>query len=107
MATPVEEDENTVESPATPTSLTGALKRRGPVTLNWTAPAGEVTVCEILRRRPMQDESSLTVYVDDTGSTSITYMDNEVAGECHYVYRVRARNSAGPSPQSNFVSMDW
>ena len=98
--------QESVEPPAKPTGLTGTLNADGSITLSWRAPEGEVTGYQILRRRPEQGETSLAVYVDDTGTEAATYTDTEVTGEGHYVYRVKARNAAGLGPWSNFVKVE-
>ena len=94
------------EPPGKPIELTGTLNADGSITLSWTAPEGEVTGYQVLRRRPEQGETSLEIYVDDTGSAATTWTDANVTGEGHYVYRVKARNEAGLSPRSNFVKID-
>ena len=66
-----------------------------------------VTSYQILRRRPPEGETTLLVYVDSTGSTSTTYTDTGTTlGNTHYVYGVKARNSAGLSRWSNFARID-
>ena len=102
----VQAEESAPEPPAKPANLTGTLNGDGSITLSWEAPDGDVTGYQILRRRPEQGETSLSVYVDDTGSTATTYTDTSVTGDGHYVYRVKARNSAGVGPRSNFVKID-
>ncbi|MXV95233.1 MAG: S8 family serine peptidase, partial [Gemmatimonadetes bacterium] len=42
--------------------------------------------------------------MDDTDSATTSYLDEEVEAERRYVYRVKARNSAGLSGQSNFFN---
>ena len=94
--------------PAAPTSLSGSLNSDGSITLTWTAPAdSSATSYQILRRRPAEGENSLTVYLNSTGSTATTYTDTGTGLEnTHYVYRVKARNSAGLSSWSNFARVD-
>ena len=94
------------DPPAKPTNLKATLNADGSITLSWTAPEGDVTGYQVLRRRPTQGETILIVYVDHTGSTATTYTDTSVTGDGHYVYRVKARNSAGVGPRSNFVRID-
>ena len=65
-----------------------------------------MTGYQILRRRPRMGERSLTVYVDDTGSTAATYTDTAAPAGTLYVYRVKAHNSAGTSERSNYVNVD-
>ena len=77
----------------------------GFVTLSWVAPAEDadsVTGYEILRRRPLQGERSLSVLVPDTQSAGTTYVDltaNEP--EERYVYRVAALRGSEKSERSN------
>ena len=79
----------------------------GSITLSWTAPSGDtVDGYQILRRRPRENEKSLTVYVNNTGSTATAYTDTNTELDTRYVYRVKARNEAGVGPQSNFVRVD-
>ena len=80
------------------------------VTLSWTAPAEDadsVDGYEILRRRPMEGESSLTTLVADTESTATTYTD-ATANEAgvRYVYRVKALRGDDVSLSSNFDRID-
>ena len=80
------------------------------VTLSWTAPAEDadnVTGYEILRRRPMEGESSLTTLVADTESKATTYTD-ATANEAgvRYVYRVKALRGDDVSLSSNFDRID-
>ena len=76
------------------------------VTLRWTAPAEDadsVTGYEILRRRPMEGETTLATLVADTESTATTYTD-ATANEAgvRYVYRVKALRGSEASLWSNF-----
>ena len=88
-----------------PTGLTVNLVDNK-VTLSWTAPAEDadsVTGYEILRRRPMEDETTLATLVADTESTATTYTD-ATANEAgvRYVYRVKALRGSEASLWSNF-----
>ena len=92
-----------------PTGLTVSLVDNK-VTLSWTAPAEDaesVDGYEILRRRPMEGESSLTTLVADTESTATTYTD-ATANEAgvRYVYRVKALRGDDVSLSSNFDRID-
>ena len=105
-AVTVTESENT-NPPAAPTNLTATLNSDGTITLTWTAPDDEsVSGYQILRRRPQEGETSLTIYAGDTGSTATQYTDTDTALDTRYVYRVKARNPAGVSPRSNFARID-
>ena len=79
----------------------------GSITITWTAPDDDsVTGCQILRRRPQEGEGALLVYVENTGSTDTSYTDTGTSLDTQYVYRVKARSSAGVGPQSNYVNID-
>ena len=88
-----------------PTGLTVSLVDSR-VTLTWTAPAEDaesVDGYEILRRRPMEGETTLATLVADTESTDTTYTD-ATANEAGvvYVYRVKALHGSEASLWSNF-----
>ena len=95
------------DPPTAPTDLTATLNADGSITLSWTAPDdGSVTGYQILRRKPQEGEDALTVYVADTGSAATTYTDTGADPDTRYVYRVKAVNSAGVGPTSNFARID-
>ena len=92
-----------------PTGLTVSLVENK-VTLSWTAPAEDaesVDGYEILRRRPMEGESTLATLVADTESTATTYTD-ATANEAgvRYVYRVKALRGGDASLWSNFARIE-
>ena len=90
--------------PPAPIDLTVTVNTDGSITLFWDAPDDDsITGYQVLRRRPTQDEDTLKVYVEDTGSTSTTYTDSNTPGGDTYVYRVKALNSVGAGDWSNFV----
>ena len=89
--------------PSAPINLT-ATTSGGSITISWTVPAeGAVTGYQILRRRPTEGERRLTVHVENTGNTDTSYTDDSVTSGVRHVYRVKAINSAGAGPQSNYV----
>ena len=97
------------DPPAAPSNLTGEAGVTATdvsITLNWDAPAGDtdVTGYQILRRSP-PGESTLQVYVEDTGSTATEYVDANVELDTIYVYRVKAIGAGGVGDQSNFVRL--
>ena len=92
---------------AAPTGLTASVSSSG-VTLSWTAPAGTVDGYEILRRRPLQDETELATLVDNTGSSATSYTDTSATtlGE-RYIYRVKAIRGDNRSEMSQPVRIDF
>ena len=95
------------DPPGAPTNLSGVIDADGNITLTWTGPGDDsATGYQILRRRPQEDETSLQVYVNDTGSTATSYIDTGTSLDTRYIYRVKARNSAGVGAQSNYVRID-
>ena len=88
-----------------PANLTARVNSDGSITLSWDAPDDDsVTGYRILRRLPTEGEDTLLVYVSDTGSTATTYTDTNVTAGVRHVYRVKAINSAGVGPRSNYVN---
>ena len=105
--TPVATPTPTPIAPPAPTDLSVTLNTDGSVALSWSAPSDDsITGYQILRRRPQMGENTLLVYVNDTGSTSTTHTDTSTSNNTRYVYRVKARNSAGVGPWSNFARLD-
>ena len=91
--------------PPNPQNLAAGVNGDGHIVLSWEAPAADsVAGYQILRRRPTQGEDTLLVYVADTGSTATTYTDTSVTAGVKHVYRVKAINSAGVGPRSNYVN---
>ena len=89
--------------PSAPINLT-ATTSDGSITISWTVPAeGAVTGYQILRRRPTEGERRLTVHMENTGSAATSFTDDSVTNGVRHVYRVKAINSAGTGPQSNYV----
>ena len=87
-------------APINPTATTSD----GSITISWIVPTeGAVTGYQILRRRPTEGERRLTVHVANTGNTDTSYTDDSVTSGVRHVYRVKAINSAGTGPQSNYV----
>ena len=80
-------------TPTRPNNLPGAIVNGG-IALRWYAPtenAEAVYGYQILRRRPNEGETTLTILVPDTGSTALTYTDDDAteAGDT-YAYKVKA-----------------
>ena len=98
-------DAEPAEPPPEPQNLTARVNGDGYIVLSWEALDDDsVAGFQILRRRPTIGEDTLLVYVEDTGSTATTYTDMNVTAEVRHVYRVKAINSAGVGPQSNYVN---
>ena len=103
-ATVEEEDTEPQEPPPAPQNLTATVNDAGEIVLTWDAPDDDsVTGYRILRRRPTLGEGTLLVYVEDTESTATTYTDTDVTAGVRHTYRVKAINSAGLSPRSNYT----
>ena len=81
-------------APAAPTRF-AAFGTHGAIELTWTAPSGDVTGYQILRRRPQECESALRVYVANTNSTDTQWWDEDVQDGTQYQYRVKAINTNG------------
>ena len=80
-------------TPTRPNNLPGAIVNGG-IALRWYAPtenAEAVYGYRILRRLPNEGETTLTTLVPDTGSTALTYTDDDAteAGDT-YAYQVKA-----------------
>ena len=105
LTIPATEEPPQQEPPSKPTNLTGVVNGDGSITLSWEAPDGSVTGYQILWRRPTMNEGTLLVYVSDTGTNATTYTDTAVKSGVRHAYRVKAINSAGIGPRSNFVSI--
>ena len=95
-----------VEPASAPQNL-GATSTASAVRLEWDAPdRGPVTGYQVLRRQPsLHAVGVFLTIVEDTGSTSTSYVDTEVESRTQYVYRVAAVNPAGVSGRSRFVSI--
>ena len=50
--------------------------------------------------------AELMPVVDDTGPAAASYTDTSVTAHTRYVYRVKAINSAGRSPQSSYLNVE-
>ena len=88
-----------------PSNLTAALAEDGGVNLSWSAPAEDADAVDgyqILRRRPMEGETTLATLVADTESRATTHTDATANGAgVVYVYRVKARRGDDVSLWSN------
>ena len=93
------------DPPEKPTGLTGTVAHNY-VALTWADPGDDsITGYQVLRRNKAVDGPGVFhVHVDDTGSAATSYTDTGVAAESFYVYRVKARNAAGLSPESSYFN---
>ena len=105
--TPAAPEEPDTGPPAKPTGLTGDVEHNR-VSLRWDDPDdSSITSHQILRRdRAVHGEGEFIVLDDDTGSARQSHVDNSVQPENQYVYRIKARNAAGLSPQSGYFNAD-
>ena len=105
--TPTPEPTPTAEEPpAQPQGLDIGSYTHESVELRWDDPGDDsITGYQILRR-VRGDGPGFAPIADDTGSGATTYVDASVTPEARYTYRVKARNSAGLSPQSSYANVD-
>ena len=90
--------------PPAPTNLSAVVNGDGSITLTWDAPDDDtVTGYQILRRRPPAGETTLLVYVENTGNTLTAFTDTDVTSGIRHVYRVKAINAFGLGERSNFT----
>ena len=107
------ESASSSSAPATPTGLAGSVSHDS-VSLTWQDPEDDsITGYQVLRRSRDGDEyedgqgaAEFVAVVDDTGSAATSYTDTSVTARTRYVYRVKARNSEGLSPQSSYVNVE-
>ena len=88
--------------PGPPTELLARSHNDG-IRLGWTAPGGEVTGYQILRRKPKECESDFVVLVEDTGDDTAAYTDTDAIVNVKYIYRVKAIRDDEMGPPSNFT----
>ena len=93
--------------PANPTGLSATTVTYNSITLGWSDPGdSSISGYVILRRDPQtQSAGTFSTLESDTGSDATSYTDSTVSAETRYVYRVKAKNSAGTSGRSNFVNI--
>ena len=102
-----EEIEETQEPPAQPTGLSGTVEH-DTVSLTWDDPEDDsITGYQILRRnRAVDAPGQFQVHVEDTGSAVASYVDRDVEPDTRYVYRIKARSTAGLSERSDYFRAD-
>ena len=94
--------------PAQPTGLSASSEDFHSITIAWDDPQDDtITGYQILRRSrdgdtygDGQGAAEFVAIEDDTSSSETEYSDNSVTPHTRYVYRVKARNSAGLSERS-------
>ena len=90
--------------PARPTGLTGTVSP-GAVSLSWDDPGdSSITGYQVLRRNPAVDARGVFETIANSAAPGTSYTDTTAAANTRYFYRVKARNSAGLSAQSNLFS---
>ena len=101
----VAEDPQPQEPPAKPTGLTGTVSHDA-VSLSWDDSGDEsITGYQILRLdKALHAVDEFLVHLDDTGSASPEYVDEDVTLGVRYVYRIKARNAAGLSERSEWFN---
>ena len=90
-------------APAKPTGLT-ATATHDQVVLTWDGPGDDsITGYMILRRVRENDVGGeFSELVADTGTAATTYIDDTVAAETRYTYRIKAINEHGVSERSRW-----
>ena len=80
------------------------------VIIDWNEPISNsqndaITSYQILRRQ-IGVNSGFVILVNNTGNTDTDYTDEGLESNTRYIYRVKARNRVGLSPQSGFTRAD-
>ena len=103
----------TIGPPQPPTGLAASATHEA-ITLTWDAPQGSnVDGYQVLRRSrdgatygDNQGAPTFAIVEEDTGSTDVGYEDQSILPGTRYVYRIKARNSAGLSPWSDSANTE-
>ena len=103
----------TIGPPQPPTGLAAAATHEA-ITLTWDAPQGLIVDgYQVLRRSrdgatygDNQGAPTFAIVEEDTGSTDVGYEDQSILPGTRYVYRIKARNSAGLSPWSDSANAE-
>ncbi len=98
----------TVQPPAKPAKPAVSSVAHDSVTIAWDDPGdSSITGYQILRREPaVHDPGVFPVIVADTATAATSYTDTTVAANTQYVYRVKAINAAGLSPESSYADAE-
>ncbi len=99
------------EPPLPPTGLEVTLENYYSVSISWDDSGdNSITGYQVLRRSrdgdtygDGQGAAKFVAIEDNTGDADTEYTDTSVSPETRYVYRVKARNSAGLSGRSNYA----
>ena len=107
-AKPAKPPMSTVVPPAKPAKPDVSSASHDSVTIAWDDPGdSSITGYQILRREPaVHDPGAFPVLVSDTATAATSYTDTSVAASTQYVYRVKAINAAGLSPESSYANAD-
>ena len=100
--------ETVSEPPAKPMGIRVVSVSHDAVELRWDRVLdSSVTGHQILRRlRDVYEVGRFDIIVEDTGSAAVRFTDTTVEASTRYVYRVKAINAHGLSPQSTYVRAD-
>lgn len=88
-------------TPSAPSDLVAEAATATRVDLTWTDNAGNETSYRVMRRLP----GGTWVVIATLSANTTLYADEGVTGGVTYEYRVRAKNNAGNSANSNVVSV--
>ncbi len=92
--------------PNSPTNLTATTVSPTQLNLSWTAPAnnGGSTITGYMIERSIDNGTTWSTLVANTGSASTAYSDTGLASSTTYMYRVSAINPVGTGSTSNTTS---
>ena len=101
-------------APAQPTGLAVSSEGFHSITIAWDDPQDDsITGYQILRRSrdgdaygDGQGSWEFVAIKDDTGTADAEYTDGTATPQTRYVYRVKARNSAGLSERSSYANAE-
>ena len=101
-------------APSRPTGLNVTEESYFSVSISWDDPQDDgITGYQVLRRSRDGDSygdgqgaAEFAAIEDDTGTADTEYTDNTVSPGARYVYRVKARNSAGLSERSGYANAE-